>query len=111
MAWRSESALPTYKASQRVFPPAPLVAGHRRPYMGRAGLPGASGNSSPGPISILRELALRGSWSGYLAPTCASRPWEDETPTAHGGSALFFFFALRRAPQGAEGRGAARGAG
>src|SRR5689334_12264030 len=33
-------------------------------------------------MSILRELALPGSWSGHLAPTCNSRPWEDETPTA-----------------------------
>lgn len=33
-------------------------------------------------MSILRELALTGSWSGYLAPTCTSRPWEDTTPAA-----------------------------
>ena len=33
-------------------------------------------------MRILRELALPGSWSGYLAPTCTSRPWEDITPAA-----------------------------
>lgn len=59
-----------------------LAAAAPAPYMDRAGLPGSSGRSSPGPISILRELALSGPWSGYLAPTCCSRPWEDDTPTA-----------------------------
>ncbi len=29
-----------------------------------------------------RELALPGSWSRYLVPTCTSRLWEDEVPTA-----------------------------
>ena len=58
-------------------------------YIGGAGLPGASGKSSPGPISILRELALSGPWSGYLAPTCSSRPWEDDTPTAMAAPHLF----------------------
>lgn len=33
-------------------------------------------------MSILRELALPGPWSGYLAPTCDSRPWEGSSPTA-----------------------------
>ena len=33
-------------------------------------------------MHILRELALPGPWFGYLAPTCESRPWEDETPAA-----------------------------
>ena len=31
-------------------------------------------------MCILRELALSGPWSGYLVPTCFSRPWEDESP-------------------------------
>ena len=47
-----------------------LAAAPWAPYIEWAELPGASGNSSPGPISILRELALSGSWSGYLVPTC-----------------------------------------
>lgn len=29
-----------------------------------------------------RELALPGSWSGHLVPTCESRPWEGATPAA-----------------------------
>src|ERR1019366_8055564 len=29
-----------------------------------------------------RELALPGSWSRYLVPTCTRRLWEDEVPTA-----------------------------
>src|SRR6202012_2291096 len=29
-----------------------------------------------------RELALSGSWSRYPVPTCTSRLWEDEVPTA-----------------------------
>ncbi|PZW45713.1 5-formyltetrahydrofolate cyclo-ligase [Humitalea rosea] len=33
-------------------------------------------------MSNLRELALLGSWSKYLAPTCNSRSMEDVTPTA-----------------------------
>ena len=38
-------------------------------------IPGASKH-------LPRELALPGSWSRYLAPTCTRRLWEDETPTA-----------------------------
>lgn len=33
-------------------------------------------------MSNLRELALAGSWSGYLAPTCTSRSQEGLTPAA-----------------------------
>jgi len=33
-------------------------------------------------MSNLRELALPGPWSRYLAPTCNSRSMEDDTPTA-----------------------------
>ncbi len=36
-----------------------------------------------------RELALSRSWSRYPAPTCTSRPWEDDKSNGHGGSALF----------------------
>src|SRR6201999_2970591 len=38
-------------------------------------IPGASKH-------LPRELALSGSWSRYLAPTCTRRLWEDDTPTA-----------------------------
>ncbi len=41
-------------------------------------------------MSILRELALPGSWSGYLVPTCNSRPWEGETPTAMAAPHILF---------------------
>ena len=75
----------------------------------RAGLPGASGNSSPGPISISRELALSWSWSRYLVPTCSRGPWEDDTPTAM--AAPHFASAELIAPSGAARApaGAARG--
>lgn len=33
-----------------------------------------------------RELALSGPWSGYLAPTCTCRPWEDANANGQGGS-------------------------
>ena len=73
-----------------------------RPAAGKAGK--ACGRDCPGPGASLdreggaarfdrqyipwatkqlpRELALSGSWSRYLVPTCTSRLWEDETPTA-----------------------------
>ena len=34
-------------------------------------------NHPQGRKHLPRELALSGPWSGYPAPTCTSRPWED----------------------------------
>eukprot|EP01037_Dinobryon_pediforme_P010912 gene10912-10994_t len=36
-----------------------------------------------------RGLALQGSWSLHLVPTCSRRPWEDDITNGFGGSAPF----------------------
>ena len=90
------------KAAQAGQPIAAPSRSEARPAAGKTGA--ARGRDCPGPGASLdgeggaarfdrqyipwatkhlpRELALSGSWSRYLVPTCTSRLWEDDTPTA-----------------------------
>ena len=47
-----------------------------------AGLPGASGNSSPGPVSILQGAGSAGILVSVSGAHLHTQAWEDETPTA-----------------------------
>lgn len=66
----------------------PLATARRRAYLaGWRALPLSCAEQFRWPYSIPRELALSGPWSGYPAPTCASRSSGIKTRHGPGGPA------------------------